>query len=171
MILFWYFLIYSFLGFLLEVAYAALTGGHPRRKCQLLLPLCPVYGLGACTVLALSQNITGLPQLLLAGMAGATFWEYVMAVYYEEGLGVSFWDYSDLPFNFQGRICLPFSLAWGLLSVPLVRWLHPALEALLPLPPAPVTLGVFLLWGADWMVSSLLLYRSGTRDSLYPQKK
>ena len=48
MVWFWYFLIYSFLGFLLEVSYARITGGYPERKCLLVLPLCPVYGLGAC---------------------------------------------------------------------------------------------------------------------------
>ena len=45
---FWYFLFYSFLGFLLEVGYAWWTGGSLDRKCLLLLPLCPVYGLGYC---------------------------------------------------------------------------------------------------------------------------
>ena len=46
MSLFWIFLIYSFLGFLIEVAYARVTGEAKRdRKCRLLLPLCPVYGL------------------------------------------------------------------------------------------------------------------------------
>ena len=47
----WYFIWYSFLGFLLEVGYARWTGGRRDRKCLLLLPLCPVYGLGACAVL------------------------------------------------------------------------------------------------------------------------
>ena len=44
----WYFYWYSFLGFLLEVAFARISG-HPKRdrKCLLLLPLRPVYGLGA----------------------------------------------------------------------------------------------------------------------------
>lgn len=49
----WYFIWYSFLGFLLEVGYARWTGGRRDRKCLLLLPLCPVYGLGACAVLLL----------------------------------------------------------------------------------------------------------------------
>ena len=46
MVWFWYFLIYSFLGFLVEVAYVRLVGGVKRdRKCRLVLPICPVYGL------------------------------------------------------------------------------------------------------------------------------
>lgn len=43
----WYLLVYSFLGYLLEVAYAKIVHGRGSgRKCLLLLPLCPVYGGG-----------------------------------------------------------------------------------------------------------------------------
>ena len=58
---FWYFLFYSFLGFLLEVGYAWWTGGSLDRKCLLLLPLCPVYGLGACAVLLLPGAVLPRP--------------------------------------------------------------------------------------------------------------
>ena len=50
----WNFYLYSFFGFLLEVVYARLTRAKKRdRKCRLLLPLCPVYGLGAAVLSAL----------------------------------------------------------------------------------------------------------------------
>ena len=48
---FWNFFFYSFLGFGLEVVYAYLTGGRKDRKRTLLLPLCPVYGVGAAAIL------------------------------------------------------------------------------------------------------------------------
>ena len=52
--LLWYFWIYSFLGWILERAYAFLVqSGRQERRCLLLLPLCPVYGLGMLAVLAL----------------------------------------------------------------------------------------------------------------------
>ena len=42
----WLFWTYSFLGYLLEKAFAWLTRSPQQvRKCFLLLPLCPVYGL------------------------------------------------------------------------------------------------------------------------------
>ena len=56
MLLFWYFLIYSFLGFLIEVCYVRITGEPKRdRKCRLFLPICPVYGLGAVGLLFLPE--------------------------------------------------------------------------------------------------------------------
>lgn len=160
MVLFWNFMIYSFLGFLLEVAYARATGGRPNRKCLWVLPLCPVYGLGACLILALSPPVTPYPPaVFLLGALTATGAEYLAAVYYETLLGVSFWDYRDLPGNFQGRVCLPFSLAWGVLSLPLVYWLHPLLSPLLREIPAPVGYAALAALLADLLLSALLLRR------------
>ena len=61
---FWSFTAYSFLGFLLEVAFAAAVGGRPDRKGLLVLPLCPVYGLGAGLILLLPGWVDARPWLL-----------------------------------------------------------------------------------------------------------
>ena len=58
----WQFWTYSFLGYLLEKAFAAATHSpHQVRKCFFLMPMCPVYGLGVMAVLALASA----PFLLL----------------------------------------------------------------------------------------------------------
>ena len=167
MIWFWNFVVYSFFGFLLEVAFARATGGRPDRKCLLVLPLCPVYGLGACAILLLSPRGAAHPAVLfLWGALAATAAEYLMALFYEEGLGVSFWDYRGLPGSVQGRVCLPFSLAWGLLTLPLVYWVHPALSPLLQAIPRPVTWLALATLLADALLSGLLLRRTGNRHCL-----
>ena len=166
MILFWYFLLYSFLGFLLEVLFAWSTGGHPQRKCLLLLPLCPVYGLGACLIVGTAGHFTHPLLIFFAGAVLSTACEYIMAAFYEDVLLVSFWDYSDLPLNLHGRVCLPFSLAWGLLSVPLVRRLHPAILSLHFAPPPPLTAVMAAALVCDTAVSALLLRHFHTRDAL-----
>ena len=158
MIWFWAFAVYSFLGFLLEVAFARATGGRPERKCLLVLPLCPVYGLGACLILLLPPWAgASLPALFLLGGAAATAAEYAMAAFYEDVLGVSFWDYRGLPGSVRGRVCLPFSAAWGALSLVLVRWVHPLLRPWLAAIPLPVTLAALAAAGADLLLSSALL--------------
>ena len=167
MVLFWNFMIYSFLGFLLEVAYARATGGRPNRKCLWVLPLCPVYGLGACLILALSPPVTPYPPaVFLLGALTATGAEYLAAVYYETLLGVSFWDYRDLPGNFQGRVCLPFSLAWGALALPLIYFVHPAVARLTALIPPGVTWTAAATVAADMAVSGVLMKVTGNRDCL-----
>ena len=68
--LLWFFWMYSFGGYLLERAFAALTRAERReRKCFLLLPLCPVYGLGMLAVLALPLLDTALSVLMGALVA------------------------------------------------------------------------------------------------------
>ena len=164
---FWSFTAYSFLGFLLEVAFAAAVGGRPDRKGLLVLPLCPVYGAGACLVLALTAPVRGEPPaVFLVGGLAATAAEYLAALYHEKALGVSFWDYSDLPGSLRGRVCLPFSLAWGTLSLGLVYWLHPLLAPWLARIPAPVgwlTLATLL---TDGLFTAALLRTTGDTASL-----
>lgn len=164
---FWYFVVYSVLGFLLEVGYAWCTRGRRDRKRTLLLPLCPVYGLGALAVLTLPQGIREQPLLLMVcgGMA-ATGVEYATAVFYETVLGVSFWDYRENRWNLHGRVCAVFSLAWATLLPVAVYGIHPIVSDWVRVIPAPVTVAAMLAVGTDLVLSALLLRRTGDRDCL-----
>lgn len=157
--LFWYFLIYSFLGFLLEVLFARITHAPKQdRKCMLLLPLCPVYGIGALLIVSLPPFIQRSGLLLLtAGALCATAAEYFMDWLYETAFRVRFWDYSALPGNLRGRVCLPFSAAWGLLSLVLVHWVHPALIRLTAQIPPGWALPAALFFLLDSLLTILLL--------------
>lgn len=168
MYLFWYFLIYSFLGFLLEVAFArAIHSPKQDRKCFLLLPLCPVYGLGALGILAAGEALGRWPLLLaLVGGGAATAAEYLMGLLYQKVLGVEFWDYSGLPLNVGGRICLPFSVAWGVLSLGLVYLIHPLALVLVKHIPGWLTPAVAILLLSDGAITAYLLKTTGNTDSL-----
>ena len=166
MILLWYFVLYSFLGFLLELLFARATGGRPDRKCLLVLPLCPVYGLGALAIVLLERWLPSPFWVFALGGAAATAVEYLTALFYEEILGVSFWDYRDLRGSLHGRVCPAFSLAWGLLALGLVYGIHPVLVSLPRAIPAPVTALAGVTLGTDLLVSALLLRRTGDRSCL-----
>ena len=165
---FWYAVFYSFLGFLLEVAYARAARLDKRdRKCFYFLPLCPVYGLGALLILALAPLLAGRPVLLaLWSAAAATGAEYAMSLFYEKLLRVSFWDYSGLPWNLGGRVCLPFSLCWCGLGLLTVYGLHPLAAALAAAIPSWLTLPAALLRGADALWTAVVLHRTGSTDAL-----
>lgn len=164
---FWYFCVYSFLGFLLEVLFARAVHAHPDRKCLLVLPLCPVYGLGACVSILLAPLAGDDPAVLfLLGMTVCTAAEYAMAVWYERGLGVRFWDYSGVPGNLRGRVCPPFSAAWGLLILWMIRRVHPTVVRLVSAIPMPVTVATLPLLLADLALSSVMLRRTGDRACL-----
>ena len=132
--LLWFFWFYSFGGYLVERAFAAATRAERReRKCFLLLPLCPVYGLGMLAVLALPEA-----------------WRQAF-------LGVRFWDYSQVPGNLRGRVCLPFTLAWGLLTALTVWYVHPLAAALAARIPAWATFGFLMLFSVDAVCSAQFL--------------
>ncbi|MDD3346800.1 putative ABC transporter permease [Oscillibacter sp.] len=167
----WLFWTYSFLGFLLEKGFAVATRStRRRRRCFLLLPLCPVYGLGALAVLALPPSATDtFWGLALWGGLAATAVEYAVHLLYERLLGVQFWDYSGVWGNLQGRVCVPFSVIWGLLLAvglpPLQRWMVPLLDAI----PAALTYAMLLLFTADALLSARVLYQTGEAESVrYP---
>lgn len=156
--LLWFFWIYSFGGYLLERAFAAATRAERReRKCFLLLPLCPVYGLGMLAVLALPESWRQGPWLVPAGAAAATAVEYAVHWAYETFLGVEFWDYSHLPGSVRGRICLPFTLAWGVLTALAVRYVHPLVAALAAAIPAWGTLVFALVFAIDAVCTARFL--------------
>ena len=80
---FWSFAAYSFAGFLLEGARALWVGAPPDRRGLRVLPLCPVYGAGACAILLLpgwADQRSWLLFLLGGGTAAAV--EYLAALYH-----------------------------------------------------------------------------------------
>lgn len=157
--LLWYFWVYSFLGYLLEKAFAAATHAERQgRRCFLLLPLCPVYGLGMLAVLALPPAWTDGMWLILSGGLAATAVEYAVHWAYEALLGVRFWDYSQVRGNLRGRICLPFTLAWGILTAAAVWWIQPWVEALVQQIPPEATYLFLLVFTADTLFSARFLW-------------
>ena len=169
---FWYFLFYGFLGYLLEKLFAyVVRSPHRVRKGFLLAPICPVYGLAMCAVLALgAERVKPFWELALLGGTAATAVEYAVHWACEAVLGVQFWDYSATKMDVNGRICLPFSVAWGLLSAAAVRFLHPIVAALAARVPPAVTNAVLLCLGIDALWSIGVLLRWGDIDLLAPAR-
>lgn len=154
------FLIYSFFGYCLEKLFARATRSDRQvRKCFLLLPLCPVYGLAMTAVSALAPSIGSFPLLVLAGGTVCTLAEYLVHLFYDRVYGVKFWDYTQLRGNINGRICPQFSVVWGILSALAARFVDPlAVSFALSVPPAAVFL-LWLLFAADCVLTSAVLAR------------
>ncbi len=164
----WYILIYSFLGFLLELVYARMVCHSRRvRKCLFLLPMCPVYGLGAWLILSLPAPVLQNVWLLMPCSAlAATAVEYLAGWFYETLWHVSFWNYQGLPGSIQGRVCLPFSLIWCLISLSLVLWIHPFVTQLVSWIPGFLLFPAAALFAADFVWTGHLLRRSGSTEVL-----
>lgn len=159
---FWYFLLYSFFGYLLEKLFAALVRSPRRvRKCRLTLPLCPVYGLAMVAVLRLPADMTDtFWKLWLYGALTVTAVEFAVHFFYDKVLGVTFWDYSATKMDVDGRICMPFSVAWGFLVVLAVRWVQPQLMLLVEEIPPQLTWAVLAVMIIDTFFSLRILLHS-----------
>lgn len=158
--LIWYILAYSFLGYLLETAYARLVRRHRGgRKCLLLLPLCPVYGVGGVVIAALCSPAAHPLEVMAVGFGAATAVELLFGLYYRYVLGVAFWDYSQLRWNVGGLVCLPFSLAWSGLALGLVYTVHPLVKICVSAIPDTWSAPAWIVLGADCLISSIALKR------------
>ena len=128
-----YFVIYSFLGFLLETVYGLLTKGViESRQSFLYGPFCGIYGLGAVIMIVLLQyfkknNYT----IFFGGYVIGSGIEYFVSLIGEKILHVKWWDYSSEPFNIGGRVCLFYSLAWGILAIYLITHINPLIDRLI----------------------------------------
>lgn len=125
-----YFVIYSFLGFCLETIYGILTKGViESRQSFLYGPFCTIYGLGAVIMILLLQYFKKNNYTLFVGgyIIGSAI-EYFVSLFGEMILHVKWWDYSTEPFNLNGRICLFYSIAWGLLAIYLMKHVNPNID-------------------------------------------
>ncbi len=66
-----------------------------------------------------NRRMAGQPLLYrcVAGGSLITGVELAIGAVCNLGLGMNIWDYSGIPLNFRGQICLLFSVAWALLSI------------------------------------------------------
>ena len=140
----WFFILYSFLGWVVEVAYHAVTLGKVVNRGFLNGPVCPVYGFGMLAVLSAGNAAEAATKgqmfsmnggdelstlfLFLGGMVLTTAVELIGGWVLDVLFHTRWWDYSDQPLNFHGYICLRFSIIWGLGVVLVVRVLHPILQ-------------------------------------------
>ena len=121
-----YFFIYAFLGWVLETAFCLVTLGQFMKRGFLYGPLCPMYGFAAVAMIELLKNVkTNTVGKFCICMIVFTIFEYIVAVVLESLFGLRWWDYSNEVLNFQGRISLPYSIAWGIIGVIFVEKIHP----------------------------------------------
>ena len=139
-----YFLIYSCMGWCLEVIYAAATTGQLVNRGFLNGPVCPIYGFGMIIVLfALTPLQHSILLLYLGGVILPSALELVGGWALYKLYHTRWWDYSDFPFNIGGYICLEFCLLWGVGTLVVMRIVHPVVADLVAL--IPPFVGVILM--------------------------
>ena len=121
-----YFVIYSFLGWVLESIVRTICERKIINTGFLIGPFCPIYGFGAIImILFLDRFKENILFLILISFIVLSLWEYIVGVLLEKFFSTKYWDYSNHKFNYKGRICLTNSIAWGILGVLFINYIHP----------------------------------------------
>lgn len=119
-------------------------------------PYCPIYGFGAfIIIIALSSFYQNPILVFLFGMILTTLLEYITSYVMEKSFGAKWWDYSHMPFNINGRVCLLNSVIFGLLGLFVIYILHPQVEKFVGWIPqnyiSSIVLGLVVLVMIDFM--------------------
>lgn len=173
--LIWIFFSCSIIGALVEIVFCYLTMGKLMSRSSLLYgQFSIVWGLGCVLLTILLHNMEGKRDLSIffVGTLAGGIYEYICSLVAEELFGVRFWDYSDIPFNVDGRINLLFCFFWGLIAVVWVQNIYPFLSR--KIEEIPIRYGKQLTWilsvlmVIDISLSGLALIRAYQRQKHIP---
>lgn len=156
-----YFIIYSVVGFIIETIFGVLTKGVlESRKSFLYGPFCSIYGLGAVLmILPLQRFKKNNYTLFAAGFVIGSIIEYLVSLIGETIFHIKWWDYSDQILNLNGRICVLFSLFWGLLAIYLMSDINKRVDKLIDFLKKKISMGI--LKTAVVLVSIFLAFDLG----------
>ncbi|MBS4193030.1 putative ABC transporter permease [Bacillus sp. FJAT-49705] len=124
-----YFFVYSFLGWVLENSYSLATTRKFFKEGFFRGPFKPMHGFAPVLLVWFIGPSTHWSIILLLCLIIPTTVEYVSGFLLYTFFHRRWWDYSKIPMQLQGHICLSFSACWVFLSVICVKWIHPLLTS------------------------------------------
>lgn len=141
----WFYFIYSFIGWCGEVSIAAVRKKKFINRGFVSGPFCPIYGAGAVAFAIFLPELKGKPFFLfIGGMILASFIEFATGALLEKLFCKKWWDYSHIRFNFEGYICIRYSLLWGGFALLLTYIVSPLLSVFIGM--IPGLAGAVILW-------------------------
>ena len=147
------FFMFAFLGWVWESIYCTAKDRMWANRGFLYGPVCPIYGCGGIIGLFACDLAKGgvLPQLspwqmFAAGFAVSMILEYPTSWILEKLFHARWWDYSRVPLNINGRTSVPTSIAFGAVSIPIMKTILPAADTLIEaVPESTINLAALLL--------------------------
>ena len=129
--LFYIFIITSVCGYLIELVWTLATKGVLINHSAVVIgPFNFAYGICgvALTVLLYKFKDKSYLKIFFLSFIVGSILEYIMSWGMEFVLGFTAWDYSNRPFNINGRVCLLFSIFWGALGIVWIKMLYPQMD-------------------------------------------
>ena len=126
------FLIYSFIGWSIEVVNSLIIEKKFVNRGFMLGPYCPIYGISSIIMIFyLERYVDNIITVFLLAVVVCSIMEYIVSYFMEKLFSARWWDYSTRKFNINGRVCGANALIFGLLGVLLIYIINPALRNLL----------------------------------------
>ena len=123
---FLYFMIYSMIGWIIEEVVTLVGKKKLVNRGMLLGPYLPIYGTGTLIVLLIiGDNTSDYIAVFLKSVAICSILEYLTSYVMEKIYNIRWWDYSEIPFNINGRICLRTMIPFGLLGLLVIYFVQP----------------------------------------------
>lgn len=155
--LFVWFIIFSFMGWIYESIFCTIKNHQWENRGFLHGPIVPIYGVGALlasVVFSLIPSETlqqaSIWMIFLICFFGSIVLEYFTSWALEKLFHAYWWDYSNVPLNIHGRVCLFASLGFGAAGVLVVRILFPFVSHL--------TSGISTFWMEFLALFFMLLF-------------
>lgn len=124
--LFLLFIIYSFLGWCMEMVVCYFATRKWVNRGFLIGPICPIYGWGCLLIILLLKRYLDDPLVLFVmSMVLCSLLEYYTSYLMEKLFKARWWDYSHKKYNINGRICLDNILAFGILGLLMMYFINP----------------------------------------------
>ncbi len=124
-----FFYIYCFIGWCIESTIMSYDAKKFINRGFLRLPMLPIYGFGALTMLFAALPVKESPVLVfICSALAATLLELITGIIMEFLFKVKYWDYSNQDYNYRGIICMQSTLFWGFLALLLTYNLHKWVE-------------------------------------------
>lgn len=140
-----FFIIYSFLGWCVEVIYQTFKEGRFINRGFLHGPVCPIYGFGVLLVIHFLEPLKSNFIILFFGsLVFTTLLELCTGFVLEKLFLIRWWDYSNNKFNLNGYICLSFSLIWAFACVFVVNIIHPLINLFVDI--IPYDAGIIIMF-------------------------
>lgn len=132
--LFYIFIIGCVFGWIVEGIWSLVKKNIIINHSALVLgPFNIVYGVGAVVLTIMLNKLkdASVIKIFFSSFLTGSILEYIMSFLMEYFLGFVAWNYKYKPFNLNGRICLIYSIFWGILGIIWIKQIYPKIKELI----------------------------------------
>ena len=151
-----WFMIYGFIGWVIEVIFHAVKFGVIVNRGFLNGPICPIYGFGMLMLLVIFRKVRNPVGIFVGSTMFTTALELASSYILEYKFNMILWTYEDWPLSFQNRISAVSSCMFGLMALMVMKLIKPVTDKLFESEykmRASMTVAVLFIFCVIWEVS------------------